>query len=229
MRQLRPRKACSLAGPEHRYGMSYSVEVITPISVIPTPVVTVEELKLHLRLNNGTVEDDLLTRLVDTAVSKFQSRTGLVLQSSTLRQYVYSWDCRNLLGQSCRYVRYSIPLVKWPVVSVESLAYYDSDDTLITMPAEGYDVSLVTTPALLLLDTRLPALSRRKRPPIQIEFTAGYETIPPAIKQAILLYASHLYEQRQSHNTDDLREVPLGFASICDQYKTGMGNWSNLS
>lgn len=58
---------------------------------------------------------------------------------------------------------------------------------------------------------------------VRVEFTAGYGTdgglLPPMLRQAVMLLASHWYENREAAGEAQTHEVPLGVRRIMDLHQ----------
>jgi uncharacterized phiE125 gp8 family phage protein len=203
--------------------MFYSIE----ITDAPTElVVSAAELRQHLRLNT-TDEDDLLEGCILSATEQFEHHTdGRVVMETTFVQRFMSWD-RLLMNSPTRYVSpnlYTLALGRAPVSSVEGVTYYDTEDEVQEL--EDWETDLTGTPALVYYRPvgMVPYLSLTRPRPIEVEFIAGWEadTVPASVKRAILLLAAHYFDQRVNYGEMELKELPMGFAAICAQYKTGL-------
>lgn len=189
------------------YTMYYSIEVITPPESEP---VSVDELKLYLRSNNGNVEDDFLAECITTARTIFETYTMRCCQPTELRQHVENLNLKTYLMRS-------------PVTEITAFEYYDSDGVL--QEITQYYQDDFSSPSSIWVTT-LPATSYYLSPVAYVDFTAGWTDTPKPVITAIKLLAAHYYRQRQPFSEIKLNELPLGFAAICDQYRTGtVGDW----
>jgi len=186
----------------------YQLVEITPPATEP---VTVDELKSHLRLNDDS-EDDLLSAFITTARIMFEEATGRAVVSTEYRQHV------PILAAP-------VYLMKYPVISVDSVKYYDQDGTLQTANSSTYHADTISIPATIRFDS-YPTTSSTISPVAYVEFTAGWATVPEPVKLAIKLLAGHYYQNREAYTETDLDELPKGFRAVCDLYETGLiGNW----
>jgi len=186
----------------------YTLVVTTPPATEP---VSVEELKSHLRLNDGS-EDALLSGFISTARIMFEEATGRAVVSTVYRQYLPSFN-------QCFY------LMKYPVLGVTNVKYYDQDGTLQTANSSTYHADTISIPATIRFNS-IPATSSTISPVAYVEFTAGWATVPEPVKLAIKLLAGHYYTNREAYTELQLDELPKGFRAVCDIYRTGLiGPW----
>jgi uncharacterized phiE125 gp8 family phage protein len=164
-----------------------------------------------LRLNNGTSEDEALDRYLATATELFELHSsGRTVHQTVFTQHSPCWS-------SCyRPLR----LNRAKVSAVASVKYYDTEDTLQTLSSADYGLDLTGTPALVWLKdgAAWPALSAYRPRPVQVQFTAGFATVPEDVKQGILLLAAHFYANRGDSDTD----IPQGFVRLANKWHTGL-------
>lgn len=156
-----------------------------------TPV-SVEEAKAHCRVDD-TASDDLITALIEAAVSHLDGWTGILgrcLMQQTWRQ---DFDC---FAPCLR-----LPL--YPVSSVTVIQYDDAEGVTQTIDSANY----------ALLDDDRGAYVRFKdsydfatlydggaSPPVRVTYVAGYAdaaSVPAAIKAAIKLMVGAWFENRE--------------------------------
>lgn len=183
-------------------GSVYELDAVLPVLTVPgTPSVepvTLTEAKLHLRLATTatlaeayTSEDDLLNDLIQAAreqVERYLERS-LVTQTRTL--YLQEWPDGDTL---------TLP---YPPLQSVTGVYYWVDEAVAesTVTSTDYDVITGTEPGKLVLtsDASWPTDTLRPATPIRVVYVAGYgvgTNIPSAIKSAIKLTLSDLYEHR---------------------------------
>ena len=183
----------------------YTLVVITPPTTEP---VTVAELKSHLRLNDDS-EDSLLSAFITTARILFEEATGRAVVSTQYRQHVPTLAA-------------PVYLMKYPVLSIDAVKYYDGAGTLQT--ASTFHTDTISVPAQVWFEDYPD--TGTKKPAAYVEFTAGWATVPEPVKMAIKLLAGHYYHNREAYTEQDLDELPQGFRAVCDLYKTGLiGPW----
>lgn len=189
-----------------------TIEILTPASETP---VSLDQLKAHLRTNNGTAEDDALADYLATAIDTFEFHTqGRTILTTEFRQWHPCWSSR-------------IELRRAPVQSVEAIHYYDAAGDLQELT--GWNLDATGTPALITRPGLWPSLDPERVRPIRIDFTAGWsepEDVPATIRTAVRLLASHFYWHREAYlERGSLQECPFGFQSVVNQFKTGFGEF----
>jgi uncharacterized phiE125 gp8 family phage protein len=151
--------------------------------------ITVDELKLFARIDSS-YEDTLLTAFIVTArqlTEKFLRR-ALITQTITLEMdYWSSWV---------------IELPRPPLISVTSIVYVNEDDTTTTYSSDNYYVRTNAEPGQLVIKngSSVPINTDRYYGGYRITYTAGYgasaSDVPQAIRDAIKIWATELYEGR---------------------------------
>lgn len=161
------------------------VVVITP----PEPVVTVEEAKLHARID-GDVEDALVERLIATATRSIDGPDrwpGVAIGQQTLEMRLNSFACTEIM-LSCP-----------PVIEIVSVTYLDQDGVDQTLAPEDYrklDRSIV--PAW---GKSWPS-ARRDHEAVRIRYKAGYSAVPEDIRGGIIAAVADMYENRETTLTE---------------------------
>jgi uncharacterized phiE125 gp8 family phage protein len=186
----------------------YSIEVLTPPTTEP---VSVSELKAQLRLNDDS-EDSLLAGYIKTAREFFESYTMRAVHPTMFRQHSPFLDR-------------PIYLMRNQVRAINTFKYWDTNNTLQTISTYNSDV--ISTPGNVWL-SNYPTTSTTKCPVAYVEYSAGWDTdkVPSMVSTGIRLLAAHYYEFRNSHQESELKDVPMGFRAVCDQFKTGaIGYW----
>lgn len=168
-------------------------------------LVSLDELKSQLNIT--TTDTDTLLQLYIYAATDFASE-----------------HCWRFFGSGGTY---TLSFTGWvedsilwlpmnPVLSVETVKYYDVDGTLQTLVANtDYVVESAQHPASIYMITE-PGLYDSRKYPIIVAYTAGYvatSNIPKTVKQAITMLAATMFEER----TDDAIQVsvtPNGITSL---------------
>ena len=199
-----------------------------------TPV-TLSEVKQTLRIDTDNFDQDSeLTMMLRSSIKVLEEYTGRSFITKTyelaLDRIPYSQEDKLIEGFSTgpfmdRTANY-ITLPKSPLVAVTSFKYYDDSDTESTFATSNYYVdSYSDTPKIVLRRSQTfpDVASLRVANAFIITFTAGYGTapkdIPETIKQAINLYTSHLYENRELYIEQKPIPVPMTLGTLLQPFK----------
>lgn len=153
--------------------------------------VTLEETKIHLRIDVST-EDDLITALIAAATLESEHFLGRTLITQTRYQYFSAWPNSNRLE-----LRFP------PLQSVTSIEYRDFEETDYTFSSTKYlvDTSSIVGAVVLKDSESWPGEALSPMAPIKVTYVAGYgdnpSDVPRNIRQGILIRVADLYEQRQ--------------------------------
>lgn len=162
--------------------MSWSVT--TPPASEP---LALADVKLHLRVD-VTDDDALITTLIQAAREHVEDvcERALMPQTWTERQSTFP-DVLKLRGGV--------------VTAINSIKYVDEDGTTQTLDPSAYLADLTTEPAAVapIYGTSWP-LTRQQTGAVAVEYAVGYadaDSIPAAIKAAMLLTIGNLYANRE--------------------------------
>jgi uncharacterized phiE125 gp8 family phage protein len=158
-----------------------------------TEPLTTDEVKLYSRVAHS-VEDTVITSWIKAA-----------------RKLAEDYQHRGYIEQTYRMVYDSFPgscidFPRPPLMSVESVKYYDYEDGESTFDSDDYSLDLISEIGRLSLNYGIswPTVTLRPLNAFIIDFTAGYgadaTTVPDSVKNAIYLYCTHMYENRESEN-----------------------------
>lgn len=165
--------------------------------------VTVAEVKLNARVAHA-VEDDLIQQWINAAAKmagEYQHR------SYVNEVYRVIFD---KYPPSC----FDLPVA--PLVSVDSVKYYDTDDNELTFSAGNYFIDNISEVGRFSLndDAVWPNTTLRPINAVIVEFTAGYgvdaTTVPDSVKNAIYLYCTYMYENRDA----EAGTIPKAFFDV---------------
>ena len=157
--------------------------------------VSLAEAKAHLRID-FTDDDTLISALIDAATAHVDGYTGILaraLVTQTWRQDFCDWPGDRVLR---------LPLA--PVASVQSVKYFDSANTEITVSETGNYALLEDARGPYIKftsDFAAPALFDERDDRIGVTFVAGYggaAEVPAAIRAAVLLIVGDLYKNRDA-------------------------------
>jgi len=192
----------------------------------PASPVSLTEAKVAARVDtadlNGLVQD-----LLDAATERAEHDTDRSLTTTTWLLKIPEW---RVIGQDVDEppqpslpnwefaaadwpVQYFLELPRPPLVSVESIQYYDQTNTLQTLAAEDYRVDVAPRFARISLvgETAVWPHTARRWDAVQIAYTAGYgdpADVPAAIRLGIKKLVTHWF-----HNPAQM-EVPGEIARI---------------
>jgi uncharacterized phiE125 gp8 family phage protein len=196
--------------------------------VLVTPPVeeplTVDEVKLHLRIEEDVEDEDgLVDALIKAARVHVENETGRALLTQTWR---YTLDDR-FPYQRGYYGFRDAPfvLIPSPVQSVSYVKYYNTGGILTTLPTSDYYVDIASDPGRIVVPYGLtwPGTLYPRPAAVEVEYIAGYANpslIPPTLKAAMKLIIGHLYENREGSVVGTTAmEVPLGVKSLLDPHR----------
>lgn len=176
--------------------------------------VDLAELKHHARVD-FTDDDVILQAYLDAAVDHLDGWTGIL--------------GRAMINQDWR-----IDVMTWPAcgivlpfgdVSDATITYYDAANNQQTLPSSQYEVVQTATGSIIRFNDTFerPALNLNRADVVQVTFTTGFgpdaSAVPPALKVAIMLLASHWYEHREGAEDVDVRSVPLAVDRLITPYR----------
>lgn len=200
------------------------------------PVVSLSDMKKHLRVDHSD-DDDLIEAITDACTRHIdggEGKLGRALISQTWELRLNSF-LRGFSGSGYhRSFRrnYSIELPLPPLLAVENIKYYDSDDVLQTASTDLYEVIGIggLKPGFISLkkDQSWPTTFSRHEAVI-VRFIAGYVDtsqspavgeVPAPIIAAIKLTAGTLYANRESMVIGQTAvELPWAAKALLDPYR----------
>jgi hypothetical protein len=128
----------------------------------------------------------------------------------------------------------TIALPKSKCISVDSIKYLDATGTQQTLDPSTYKVDLTSTPARVVPAPGVTwPLSTLYLPgSVQVTYTAGSyanaAAVPQSICLAILLLASHWYQNRMSVSITNLTEIPFGVKALLDHYRVTVLDYAEV-
>lgn len=191
--------------------MEWALSVVTAPTEEP---VTLAEAKAHLRVD-GSDEDTLISSLIMAARDVCEAHARRAFVTQTLKMSFDGWS-------SDSYFK----LMRPPLASVTHVKYYDSTDTLNTMPSGDYVVDTALGRVWLADDASWPSATLRVGMPVEITYIAGYgnaDAVPQRYKQAMLLLIGHWHENREQAVVGSaINQLPFAVETLL---KTGRGSW----
>lgn len=175
-------------------------KVSTPSSTLP---LNVTEMKEHLRIETYSDHDNMVQSYIEAAAQSFENKSNVCLTSQTWKAFLSKDEV----------VEY-IYLEKYPITSITSIQYYDSDDSQQTMAVSNYTASLNTRPVEIYFDT-VPTVYDRIDA-MEITFVAGYSTVP---KDIILALKQKVYKVYNDPN-DFVENKMTYFDKVARDYRS---------
>lgn len=183
--------------------------------------VTLAEAKKHVRAEDFTDDDTLLTLYIQAATEYAESFTGRALIAQTWNLFLDVFPAALI----------EIPLP--PLIEVIGVFYLDADDVEREFAAENYVVDDASEPARITLASGAawPSISTDKNS-IRIQFRAGYldnsspqvANVPADIKAAILLHVGSLYAMREEVVVGQtVAQLPWGAEALLRRKRKHLG------
>ncbi len=173
-------------------------------------------MREHLRLVTSS-DDGIVLEKLTVARRRIEART---YRRCFQAQYDYAIDRFPWDGSPIR-----LPLM--PVVSIDSITYYDSAGVAHTFSSSGgYFLDTYSEPQRVCLNTAVMwPLATRPRVGGVIRFTAGYSTtpgsgIPDPLVEAIRKLATDLYENREGSGlgVNENQVLPYGIEEMIAEF-----------
>lgn len=182
------------------------VLVITP----PAAIVALAMAKDHLRVTTND-EDALITGYIAAAQSSIDGPLG--------------WLGRSIVPQILEARTSSFGrldrLPFGPVISVESVEYTDAAGIEQTVDPDRYEIS---EGGLTLTEASSWPAARAGAEAVRVRYQAGYETVPQAVVQAVLLLVAQWYRVRSAVNVGNIvSSLPNGVEALLSPYRNLAG------
>lgn len=194
------------------------IEIITAPAVEP---ITLAEAKTFCRVDPDlTVEDALITELISAARRQLEVETGRAYAVQTVRAVFDRFP----LG------RKFLPVPRFPLISVDSLTYIDSDGAEQTVDAADYRVETGAMPGGIFITGTWP-VPQASPGAVRVQYQCGYtatdgegeeasELLPGNAKMAMLFLINHYFENRDTVIVGSIATpLPLAFSSLARTLK----------
>jgi uncharacterized phiE125 gp8 family phage protein len=199
-----------------------SIAITTPPA---SPLVSLADMKLHLRVDIAD-DDSLIGALVAAATAAAEARLKMSLVT---RSYAWTLDYfpnRVVFnGPAWGYSRaftearvypfsqaQAILLPRPPLVSVDSVQFYDPAGTLQTLDPSAYTVQVGTPGRVAPAPGHYWPATQDRLGSVVVRFTAGFGTdpaaVPASVPVAVKLLVGHWYRNREATSEAGLAEVP---------------------
>lgn len=153
-------------------------------------VVTLAEVKQHLRIDSDdTYDDDLLNAYIATAVERSEIITGRALLRTTYKLEIDTWR--------------EVQLPKPPFVSITSIKYIDTDGNEQTLSTSDYEIDDAREPTQIYFKVNHQLHDQLR--PIEIVYQAGYTNaaaIPSGIKQYTKMVVCDYYDNARTSSVE---------------------------
>lgn len=165
------------------------LQTTRPTVVVPatSEPVNLAQAKKQLEIpSSDTAHDDHIDLLIQAAREQWEHDTDSASLTQTLRVYLDAFNDQ------------FVYLPTRPIQSITSIKYYDSLNTLQTMPATDYTFDK-SSREIRLAYLKLWPLTLARWDAIEITYLAGYgavSAVPAIAKQAMLLLIGHYFENR---------------------------------
>jgi len=153
------------------------------------PAVTAAELETHARASGQP--SDQLAGHVPAAQAYVETVTNRKLITQTWKTFYDDWPSRS--------DRIELPFGQ--LQSVTHVKYTDTAGSQTTFSTDAWEISTAREPGVLALSYGYswPATTLRVLDPVEVQFVCGWttaEAVPADIRAAILMLATHFYENR---------------------------------
>lgn len=205
--------------------MSKTVRKLKAIGSVATEPVSLSTARLHLRLDTmgspPTHPDDaLVTALITVAREAVENFTELTVAVNDFQMKMDFFPTAE------------INLGTWPVNSITSVTYVDSNGATQTISAADYALDTFSKPAQVnLAYGKTWPMVRNQPNAVTVTFEAGYtgdtspvtNVMPKALIQAMLLTITDLYENRGAIGSKQNYEIPVMAQYLMAPYRINMG------
>ena len=178
-------------------------------------VVTAAEFKTHARIYH-TQDDAYIATLILSATQVIEAETRRALFN---RAFAYQLEGFPADGE--------IILPRSPLSSVTSVTYTDAAGATQTLSSSLYHVYSVNGVGRVVLKSTAswPATLGTGALDVTVNFVAGYgatsASVPAALEHAVLLQATHMYDNRTPVGPAQLYEIPRSVERLIVQYHSG--------
>jgi len=177
------------------------------------PVVTADQ-KTWMRVD-GTDEDTLIGSLAAAARAYVEMATSRQCITATWVLKLKNFPAGDIV----------LPI--FPLQSITSIKYYDSNDTQQTWSSALYDVDTAMEPGRIrpVSGEDYPSDVRGYTDDIEITFVSGdgdaASDVPDGVLAAIKILAANWFENREANTPIGLTPVPMSLESLIWQYRSG--------
>jgi uncharacterized phiE125 gp8 family phage protein len=201
------------------------LRLVTPATA---DLVTLAEAKAHLRILHDD-DDDYISALCETVRDHLTGENGWLgvsvlpqtweLTFSRFPCYDVEWPPAWQPMQTAR-PRSAVPLPRPPLVSVIGVFYTPSSgvEEEIT-DFRTYGTAIQAGAYLMPARNKNWPTTDDEPGSVRIRYTAGYATLPKAIKHAALLLIGHWYENREAATEAKMNDLPMAVSALLAPYR----------
>lgn len=176
--------------------------VVTPPAAEPVSLV---QVKQRLRITHNEEDADIADLITTARLQVEKDLNGACLGETVVDQ----WFDRVPNGRS-------LPLLRWPVIEVDSVKTYAIDDVETVFSAGDYLTDFVSVPSRVLLndDASWPTGLRTYRG-VVVRYTCGFPNgIPETYKLAMMMLVAHWFLRRAPVVDQSVTMLPLGYSDL---------------
>jgi uncharacterized phiE125 gp8 family phage protein len=178
------------------------LRLVTP----PTDrAVSLNEARRHLRIED-TDQDDLIVAYIEAAEQSL-SYIGRALKPATYALDIY--------GIGRRHIELPMP----PIRAISSVSTVGSAGTLAVLDSSAYTVIPYIGGKIVIDFGSSPPAFTSGSIWATIQYTAGYDVVPSALRAAILLIVSTLYENHSGASPVPMTKLPYGIDSLVGPFR----------
>lgn len=179
-------------------------------------ILPLKEAKQFLRISHDQ-ENDVLQTLISSAIELVEDYTRRRLRPEIIKSSLpFEPDHKRQKGLQRVWVcadRYVLFLPHGPVKKVLDVQRILDDGSLKKLRSQEFHVNPHQDPPLIVIESRIGY-------GVEVTYEAGYDTVPPALKQAILQVLGQLYRDRCL----DRGPVFDGIGPLLAPYTIGQGD-----
>ena len=188
---------------------------LTKLTNPTTLPLALNSLKRQLRIEeDDTGYDDDLTEIIWDAVEYLECECHITLISTQVRA---TWDC---------WPADIVKLPAWPISSIDSITYTDTNGASQTLSSSLYRTNLVQCPAVVMpeIGESWPSLEADSINAVNINLTAGYgaaaSDVPRMAQRYLKLLCGHWFLNRESVVTGVVgKEIEMATTSLMHQLR----------
>lgn len=187
-----------------------ALKLITPPD---DPLLSLDEIKRHVRAEDFSDDDTYLTALGATAEALIGGENGFLGRALGESTWAITLPCFPLC-------EIEIPLP--PLVSITSIAYVDEDgDNQTYTEHRTFGVGLAARHGRILpaYDGDWPDTRQDTPEAVTVTFVAGYSEVPTPIKHAALLMVGDWYLHREETSEMNLHTMPHASTALLAPYR----------